>query len=65
MNETKGTGIMTTAFHKYDTYKGKLKKNSKGALISSAAGVATAYGINRLEKFGVFFVKPGDQVRYY
>ena len=60
MNETKGTGILSTSFLKYDAYKGKLKKSQKGAIISSAAGVASAYGIDRLEKFGIFFVKPGD-----
>lgn len=25
-------------------------------------GIATSYGINRIEKFGVFFIKNGDQV---
>jgi GTP-binding protein len=62
LNETKGTVVMHTEFYKYEEYKGPLKKNLKGALISSADGVCTAYGLKELEAKGTLFIKPGSRV---
>ena len=39
-----------------------MKKNSKGAIISTAEGVCTAYALRDVEKFGVLFVKVGSKV---
>jgi len=53
---------MVTEFLEYQEYKGPLKKNMKGALISSTDGVCTAYGLKELESKGTLFVKPGTKV---
>jgi len=62
LNETKGTALMHTEFYEYQEYKGPLKKNMKGALISANDGVCTAYGLKELESKGTLFVRPGSKV---
>lgn len=59
INDTKGTGVMQQQFSGYQEYRGSLKKNTRGAIISMAAGSCTAYALEDLQKFGPLFVKPG------
>ena len=43
--ETRGTAQMQSTFLEYDSWAGAVKKNSRGAIISCAAGDTTAYAL--------------------
>ena len=62
LNDTKGTAVLTTDFLEYQDFKGPLKKNMKGALISNTEGVCNAYGLKEIESKGTLFVRPGMKV---
>ncbi|CAD8060651.1 unnamed protein product [Paramecium primaurelia] len=62
INDTRGTAIMQQQFLGYQEYRGTLKKNLKGAIISMAAGVCQGYALEDIQKFGPLFVKPGSKV---
>ncbi len=59
---TRGLGIMTSLFEKFEPWKGEIPRRSKGALISINQGKATAYSMGALQKRGTLFVSPGDAV---
>lgn len=42
---TRGTGQLQSQFLEYDTWAGEVKKSSKGAIISTAKGMTTAYAL--------------------
>lgn len=56
--ETKGNGVMNRIFAHYGPYRPDATRTRKGALVSSASGVATAYAIESIEARGVLFVAP-------
>lgn len=60
--ETRGTALIYRSFARYDSYEPALNQSSRGALISSVRGVATAYTLANLEPRGVLFVSPQDEV---
>ncbi|DBA01279.1 TPA: hypothetical protein N0F65_001784 [Lagenidium giganteum] len=60
--DTRGSGVLNSIFHGYAPFQGSASPPSKGKLIASANGVATAYALNTLEDRGELFVKPGDEV---
>lgn len=62
LNDTQGTATLKTSFHEYSKYLGPMKKNAKGAIVSMYEGVATAYALKDIEKFGTLFIKPGSKV---
>ena len=62
MAETKNDAKITTEFLEYQKHRGPLDLKPKNMLISSATGKVTTYGMKDLEKFGSFFVKPGNEV---
>ncbi len=59
---TRGLGILTSLFEAFQPWKGEIPKRAKGALISINQGMATAYSIGQIQKRGVLFVSPGDNV---
>lgn len=58
INDTRGSAIMKTQFMEYDEHVGALKKNPKGAIISTSAGIATAYSLRDVEEKGTLFIAP-------
>jgi GTP-binding protein len=62
MTTTKGEGILTSTFNRYDTWKGPLPGRKKGALVSMCAGKATSYAMFTLQERGTLFVEPGQEV---
>ena len=62
MTDTRGTGLLSTYFDGWDTYKGPLKGRNTGAIIADRKGVATPYALMQLEDRGRLFVKGGTQV---
>lgn len=59
---TRGLGIMTSIFEAFQPWKGEIQGRSRGALVSMCHGSATAYSIGQLQKRGILFVSPGDEV---
>lgn len=62
LTDTRGTGIMSRMFNRYDTYRGPVEGRRNGVLISNGDGEAVGYALWYLEERGVLFVSPGTQV---
>ena len=62
LTDTKGEGIMSSVFEKYEKYKGEVSRRSSGSLVASETGEAVAYGIFGVQDRGTMFVSPGVQV---
>ncbi len=59
---TRGLGILTSLFECFQPWKGEIAKRARGVLVSMNQGKATAYAIGTLQKRGVLFTSPGDEV---
>lgn len=59
---TRGLGILTSLFDSFQPWKGPIPKRARGVLISINAGKVTAYCVGPLQKRGILFVSPGDEV---
>ncbi len=62
LTATAGTAIINHRFLEYGPFKGKFSEEIKGAIVSSAAGKATAYAIDRLQDRGRFFIEPNQDI---
>ena len=62
LTATAGTAIINHRFSEYGPYKGEFSEDIKGAIVSSAAGKATAYAIDRLQDRGRFFIEPNEEI---
>ena len=62
LTDTKGEGIMSAVFEKYDAERGEVTKRFTGSLISYEDGEATSYGIFNAQDRGLMFVDPADKV---
>ena len=62
MTETKGNGIMNTAFEGYAKYKGEISYRKHGSLIAFESGTAVAYGLFNAQDRGTLFISPGEEV---
>ena len=60
--DTKGEGILTHSFSKYERYKGELSKRQNGSLVSSNPGRSASYGLAHIQERGRLFIGPGVQV---
>jgi GTP-binding protein len=62
ITDTRGTGILNHSFHEYGPYKGEVPTRSRGVLVVWEDGVAVAYGLDKLQARGTFFIAPGAEV---
>lgn len=62
LTDTKGTGVMNTAFDGYGPYKGDLSYRSTGSIISCEKGEAITYGLFNAQERGTLFIGPGEKV---
>ncbi|MCL4116891.1 UNVERIFIED_CONTAM: hypothetical protein GTU68_058571 [Idotea baltica] len=62
LTATAGQAIVNHRFSSYEPYKGEFSDEPKGAIISAAAGKATAYALDRLQDRGRFFIDPNDEI---
>jgi len=62
LTATAGTAIINHRFSEYGPFKGEFSEDIKGAIVSSAAGKATAYAIDRLQDRGRFFIDPNEDI---
>lgn len=62
MMDTKGMGVMNSAFDEYGPYMGEIKLRQNGVLIALEGGKTTAYALEGLEDRGVLILGAGVQV---
>lgn len=62
LTDTKGNGIMNTAFDGYAPYKGEIQYRKNGSLIAFETGEALTYGLFNAQERGTLFIGPGARV---
>jgi len=62
LTATAGQAIVNHRFSSYEPFKGEFSEEPKGAIVSAAAGKATAYALDRLQDRGRFFIDPNDEI---
>ncbi len=62
LTDTRGEGIQSSVFYKYDEYKGEIATGKQGSLIAHETGDAVAYGIFNAQDRGMMFISPGKKV---
>ncbi len=62
LTDTKGNGIINTAFDCYAPYKGDIEYRHTGSLIVFESGVSVTYGLFNAQERGVLFIGPGEKV---
>lgn len=62
MTDTKGNGVINTAFEGYGPYKGDISYRPTGSLIAYEAGEAITYGLFNAQERGILFIGPGTKV---
>lgn len=62
LTATAGQAIINHRFSEYGPYKGDFSEEEKGAIISAAAGKATAYALDRLQDRGKFFIDINEEI---
>jgi len=62
LTATSGEAIINHRLRGYDVYKGELNDPVNGAIVSSEAGKATAYAIDRLQDRGKFFIDANQEI---
>lgn len=62
LTATKGLGILTSIFEKFDTWRGEIKSRVRGVMISTNSGKANNFACFNLQDRGELIVSPGDEV---
>ncbi len=62
MTDTKGNGIINTAFDGYAPYKGDIQYRKQGSLIAFETGESVTYGLFSAQERGILFIGPGEKV---
>jgi GTP-binding protein len=62
LTATRGTGIMNTIFHGYQSLAGEIGSRSRGSLVAWEAGVSSTFGLKNAEVRGTLFIKAGHEV---
>jgi GTP-binding protein len=61
--DTKGTGTLYSIYHSHQEYNDPGQQGpSRGAIISTDMGEATAHSLESIQTRGVLFIEPGSQV---
>lgn len=62
LTDTRGEGIMSAVFEKYEPYKGDIPRRSVGSLIAFETGESVTYGLYNAQERGALFIGPGVPV---
>lgn len=62
MTDTKGNGILNTAFDGYAPYKGDIQYRKQGSLIAFETGKSVTYGLYSAQERGTLFIGAGEKV---
>ncbi|NVP17196.1 translational GTPase TypA [Candidatus Gracilibacteria bacterium] len=59
---TKGEGLLSSSFDKFEAYKGPIEKRAVGSMISMENGKTMAYSLFNLQDRGKIFVEPATEI---
>ncbi len=62
LTDTRGEGVMSSVFERYDPWKGDLPTRTVGALVAFESGDATSYGLFNAQDRGSLFIAPNTPV---
>ena len=62
LTDTRGEGIMSSVFDKYDKYRGEITRRTTGSLIAFETGEAVVYGLYNAQERGDLFIGAGTMV---
>ncbi len=62
ITDTKGTGIINTMFHEFQTDSGASFERTRGSLVAFEDGVTTYYGLTNAQDRGTLFIGPATRV---
>ena len=62
LTDTKGEGILSSVFERYEPYKGDLSRRGTDSLIAWETGEAVTYGLFNAQERGALFIGPGTPV---
>ena len=62
LNLTRGSGLISNIFDRYEAHKGEIGGRKNGVLISMDDGEIFTYALGKLDDSGRMFVKPNDPV---
>jgi len=62
MMDTKGMGVMSSAFDKYGPYIGEIRLRQNGVMIAMESGKTTAYALEGLEDRGQLIMGSGETI---
>ncbi len=62
LTDTKGEGILTSVFDKYDAYRGEIERRACGSLVAFETGESITYGLFNAQNRGPLFIGAGVKV---
>ena len=62
LSDTRGEGIMSSVFEKYDEKKGDIVMRQNGSLVAFETGESVTYGLYNAQDRGALFIGPGVKV---
>ena len=62
LSDTRGEGIMSSVFEKYDEKKGDVVLRQNGSLVAFETGESVTYGLYNAQERGALFIGPGVKV---
>lgn len=60
--DTKGEGILSSRFVKFEPYAGEIRKRIVGSMISMATGKSLGYSLDNLQNRGQLYITPATEV---
>ncbi len=60
--ETKGEGILSSRYLKFDAYAGEIKRREVGSMTSMVPGKALSFSLGNLQDRGVLYIEHGDDI---
>ena len=62
LTDTRGEGIISSVFERYEPMKGEIARRNTGSLIAFETGEAVTYGLWAAQERGRLFIGPGEAV---
>ena len=62
LTDTRGEGIMSSVFERYEPYKGEVTRRNTGSLVAFETGESVAYGLFNAQERGQLFIGAGVPV---
>ncbi len=62
LTDTRGEGIMSSVFERYEPFKGEVSRRNTGSLVAFETGESVTYGLFNAQERGALFIGPGVPV---